>query len=58
MTDEQRQRLKQQLRERIAQMPEGLARNRLFHILLLLDLGDTPRNIHKLLNRSLDASLQ
>jgi hypothetical protein len=54
MTDEQRQRLKQRLRERISQTPEGPARNRLFHTLLLA-LGDTARNIHKLNCRRLDA---
>jgi hypothetical protein len=55
MTDEQRQRLKQRLRERISQTPEGPARNRLFHTLLMLALGDTARNIHKLNRRRLDA---
>jgi hypothetical protein len=56
VTDEQRQRLRQRSRERIAQMPERSPdRNQLFDILLRLSLGETARNIH-MIHRTRNAS--
>jgi hypothetical protein len=51
MTEEQRERIKRRLRERMEQMPEGLERNRLHNIGMRLALGDSPRNIHEILRR-------
>jgi hypothetical protein len=44
---EQRKRVHQRLRERIAQMPEGPAKNRLHDIRLRLALGESARSIHE-----------
>ena len=54
MTEEQRERIRCRLRERIEQMPDGPDRNRLHYIRMRLYLEASPRSIHETLSGSGD----